>query len=167
MKSNLELTISAVITPQNQHEIIDIVHMGHVLGVDSVGFGADTMSDHRLDHEIIEKQIQQIRSEDQIKVYVDRIGMVFPDLVPELDNTTPCTSAADSIFVEVNGDVFVCCQSHIRIGSLKDQDIESIWRSREGYAVEADVVSGQCATCPQDCVYRPPTVKPKMMANGI
>jgi len=161
MKSNLELTISAVITPQNQHELIEMVHLGHELGVDSVGFGADTMSDHRLDRHLIEKQIQQIRSEDQIKVYVDRIGMIFPDLVPKLDNTTPCTSATDSVFVEVNGDVFVCCQSHMRIGSLQDQDIESIWCSREGYAVEADVATGQCATCPQDCVFRPPTVQPQ------
>ncbi len=161
VKSNLALTISAVITPQNQHELIDMVQLGYDLGVDSVGFGADSISDHQLDRKIIEKQIQQIRSENKIKVYVDRIGMVFPDLVPQLDNTTPCTSAADSIFVEVNGDVFVCCQSHMRIGSLQDQDIESIWCSDEGYAVEADVTSGQCATCPQDCVFRPPTVRPQ------
>ena len=72
--------------------------------------------------------------------------------------TEPCTLPDNAVFVEVNDTVYACCHSHIALGSLADDDIETIWHSRPARAVSTDVSTGQCASCPQDCIYRPATV---------
>ena len=65
----------------------------------------------------------------------------------------------DQVCVEVYGDVFVGCHSHLRIGSLSTDELETIRNSREAFAVEKVVELGYCATCPQDCIYRPATAR--------
>jgi len=158
-KASLGVFLGMVVTPQTQHEIAAVVDLGADLGVDAVRIGVDTMSMHKLDRDLIESQVRRVVKENLVAVHWDRLCMLYPDLIADRTITTPCTAAKDRLFIEVNGDVFVCCHSHLCIGSLLDNDIETIWRSREGYAVERDVSTGQCATCPQDCIYRPATVR--------
>ena len=156
----LKVFLGMVISPQTQQDIETTIRLGASLGVDRVSMGVDTLTMDQLDRDLIEGQVRSVIADRPVPVHWDRLRMLYPDLIPDTTVTEPCTAAQDSLFVEVNGDVFVCCHSHICIGSLATDDINTIWQSQAGYAVEKDVSTGQCATCPQDCIYRPATVQP-------
>ncbi len=153
----LVIQISMVVIPDTQHEISALVELGAELGVDAVTIGVDALSLHLLDRELIESQVRKLVDAPPIPVNWDRLEMLYPGLIPATSVVEPCSRDRDCVYVEVNGDVFVCCHSHLRIGSLVEHDIETIWSGREAYTVERDVSSGQCATCPHDCIYRPAT----------
>ena len=159
-KCNADLTIkmSMVVTPDTQHEIADMVRLAESLGVDGTYIGVDFLGMNQLDKPFIENQVRQVLDETTIPTVWDRVGMLFPELPDSSEISSPCTLDRSSLYVEVNGDAFVCCHSHLSIGSLREADIETLWTSPAAYALEKDVSGGQCATCPQDCVYRPATL---------
>lgn len=155
----LRVTAGMVITPQTQHEVAAFFELGMSMNVDAVEYGVDSLTMDQLDRRMIKSQVESILDASEGRVVWDRVSLLYPDLLVEPTFTRPCTKASDHIYVEVNGDVFVCCHSHLRIGSLSTDDIETIWNSREAFAVEQDVELGYCATCPRDCIYRPATAR--------
>jgi hypothetical protein len=152
--------MSMVVTPETQHELAPMVRLAEDLGVDSVYVGVDFLAAERLDRPLIERQVRDVIERRSVPTNWDRIGMMFPDLIRTPSVTEPCRRDREAFYIEVNGDAFVCCHSHLPIGSLRDNDVETLWKSPAAYAVERDVSSGQCATCPQDCIYRPATLRP-------
>ncbi len=156
--ADLEVHMSMVVIPETQHEISALVKLGASMGVDTVEIGVDTLVSHLLDRDLIEQQVRWIQEHMPVRVHLDRLRMLFPDLIPDAIVTKPCTMDRDSIYVETNGDVFVCCHSHVGLGSLRTDDIETIWRSPAARAVQHDVSGGRCASCAADCIYRPATV---------
>lgn len=156
--ASLGVYIGLVITPDTQHEIEAVVELGASLGVDGVEIGVDTMGMDGLDRDLIERQAHRIVEDKRVPVVWDRLAMLFPELCPEPAITEPCTLPDNAIFVEVNGTVYACCHSHVAMGSLLEDDIETIWNARPAHAVSNDVSTGCCASCPQDCIYRPATV---------
>jgi MoaA/NifB/PqqE/SkfB family radical SAM enzyme len=157
-RSSLGVYVGMVITPETQHEIEALVNLGAELGVDGIEIGVDTMRMGALDRDLIEAQVRRIIERNVIPVVWDRLSMLYPDLCPEPKLTEACELPDHDIFVEVNGTVYVCCHSHVAIGSLKQDTIETIFSSDAARAVAIDVRTGTCASCPRDCIYRPPTV---------
>ncbi|MHC5109426.1 MAG: radical SAM protein [Planctomycetota bacterium] len=156
--SDFSIRIGMVITPGTQHEIEPMVRLAESLGADQMGFGVDAISQADLDFNLIEQQVDRVAGNVKIPIIWDRLASRFPQLATEQHVTQPCSAASDALFVEVNGSVFVCCHSHICIGSLRENDVETIWNSHAARAVEIDVCGGTCGTCPTDCIYRTPTV---------
>ncbi len=158
-KSSLGVFIGMVVVPDTQHEIESLVRLGESLGVDGVEIGVDTAQMHALDEATIRRQVERVTSHGTIHVHWDRLAMLYPDMIVDETIDDPCDLPDRAIFVEVNGTVYVCCHSHVAIGSLVRDDIETIWNSPAAFAVARDVAGGHCASCPQDCIYRPATVR--------
>jgi MoaA/NifB/PqqE/SkfB family radical SAM enzyme len=157
-RSPLGVYVGMVITPETQHEIEALVNLGAELGVDGIEIGVDTMRMCALDRGLIEAQVRRITERDRVPVIWDRLSMLYPDLCAEPAVTEACELPDRAVFVEVNGTVYACCHSHVAIGSLRQDTIETIFSSAAARAVAADVRTGRCASCPRDCIYRPPTV---------
>ncbi len=158
--SELAVCIGMVVVPDTQYEVEALVMLGNSLGVDRVEIGVDTMQTHFLDRKALREQVDRIAAAGlSLHVHWDRLSMVLPDLPIEPTVTAPCTLPDSAIFVEANGTVYVCCHSHVALGSLVTDDIQTIWNAPAARAVAHDVQSGRCASCPQDCIYRAPTVR--------
>ncbi|HII15623.1 MAG TPA: radical SAM/SPASM domain-containing protein [Nanoarchaeota archaeon] len=68
---------------------------------------------------------------------------------------TQCRASGWFVEVGPTGDLFLCCETHFkpeyRIGDLKTQSLDEIWRSDLRKSVIARVNNSSCHTCPTLC----------------
>lgn len=161
----MRLSIEMTITPQNQHQIKQVMRVAEYHGADFTvrpvnisevyyrnrGFGGkwdlrvlsaglSAVADHST------RRKGPLRAAPVIS-YLRRI----PDYVSTGSRNLPCSAGSASLFIDPYGAVYPCLFVDSRIGNIREKPLAETWGSKEAEDVRKRISEGCCPGCLVEC----------------
>lgn len=174
-KSDLEISISFVIIPENLHQLTDFVELANKLGVEKVRFFFDAS---RLPEDVeevrknIDKALQKRNKyKDNLKVeglfkffeYYSFKRKIDNPYSEEKEDIPPrCLAPWKSLYVDHYGKTMQCCMSNVILGDLNKSDLEDLINVKKARDFRAKMAKGDFRYCQATCLEN---TKPKYGLN--
>lgn len=168
--------LTSVILKENVSEIAELVRLGAALGVDSVVFGMDPILSRTCDRTRDEVRAELVRAKEAhaaTGVAVQGLDRFERALCPAeagdeaplwaTEAAVPCPVPFTELVVDSGGEVQVCCNSWVKLGSVYDSTLTELRGGELVAAFQRKVRSGDYLWCSPHCHKNP---RPHPLALG-
>ncbi len=174
-KSDLEISVSFVIIPENLHQLGDFVELVHELGVQKVRFFFDAS---RLPENIEEVKKNITSALQKREKYEDTLAVEgllkfyeYYSFKKKIENEhkdkkekipAKCLAPWKSLYVDHYGKVMQCCMSNVVLGDLNKNSLEELINVKKAQDFRAKMSKGDFRYCQATCLEN---TKPKYGLN--